>query len=155
MSQQLLSAAGILGVPDLKSKTMEIPEWPNPDGSPGRLRLLQMSAERQILFHDVLEGRPKEDGMFILPIFCAVDEQDLLLFPVGDLHSPDEETAASAHEALAGYIAALRKKNFNVMARIQSECLALNGTGKVAKEVAKNASGEAGSDASPTSSPQG
>jgi hypothetical protein len=114
----LLSATSVLDAPDLKEEIVEIPEWPA-DGAPGKLRLLEMDAERTQLFTTAMETHGV-DGMSVILIFCAVNEDGALLFTMDDL-------------------ARMRKKNFRVLDRLQRICLRLNGMGAEGRAILKNA----------------
>lgn len=120
MNQPLLSAASILAALDLKEQTVAVPEWPNPDGTPGHVRLMEMGSDRSILFTNMLDAAPPEDGMFLIVTFSVVDDAGELVFKPED-------------------IPALRKKNIKVLDRLQRICLDLNGMSAAKKEEAKNA----------------
>jgi hypothetical protein len=113
----LLNAAQVFDAPDLKEETVEIPEWPNPDGTPGQLRLREMDAATTALMTAAMSGRA-DDGVSIILIFTAVDTENNLIFTMEDL-------------------VRLRKKNFRVLDRLQRICLRLNGMGPEAKVTLK------------------
>lgn len=102
----VLSAMDILGAADLDVAKEVIPEWPGPDGQPGTILLRQLSAEDSISMNTEIEKAPK-DGMFIILVYCAVDENGAALF-----------TSDS--------IPALRKKSLRVLNRLQRAALRVN-----------------------------
>ena len=116
MSQPLLTSSQVLDAKDLEEHTEEVPEWPNPDGSPGRIRLVQLNAIENIeLIEAVKTGGDViadggMDGMFIILVFMARDEKGGRVFTMEDVER-------------------LRKKNFHVINRLQQRCLKLNKTG--------------------------
>jgi hypothetical protein len=125
----LLDRARILEMPDLIVVDVPIPEWPNADGTPGVIRLRQLSAEAAFqLAWEVQHGRA-EDGMFLLIALSAVDEHGALLFSERD-------------------IARLKQKNVHALDRLQRVCLALN-AGAYA-DAARVPSGEASGTMLPT-----
>ncbi|KKL90251.1 hypothetical protein LCGC14_1906550 [marine sediment metagenome] len=122
MSQPLLSASRILEAEDLAEHIEEVPEWPNEDGSPGHLRLVQMTAAENIELTNLV-GESKEtiiDGMFLILVYCAKDEEGKRLFTKED-------------------VVKLREKNFHVINRLQQLCLKLNNTGAKEEADTKNA----------------
>lgn len=102
----VLSATDIFGADDLESTKETVPEWRGPDGEPGTIILRQLSAEESISMNEEIEKAPK-DGMFIILVRCAVDENGAQLF-----------TSES--------IPALRKKSMRVLNRLQRAALRVN-----------------------------
>ena len=125
----LLSAASILAANDLKTVDEPVPEWPNADGSPGIIRLRELTAEASLTLTKRMEAGEGDDGMFIIIAMSAIDAEGNLLFTEED-------------------IKALKKKNLHVLNRLQRICLRMNNPGAA---VLKNVLGEAVTDASPTS----
>ncbi len=138
MPQPLLTAASILAAADLAEETVEIPEWPNEDGTPGKLRLLQMTAAENIQWtkdmrdEDPGKGGPElENGMFLMLVYCAVDAEGKKLFALGD-------------------IVALSQKNFHVIDRLQRVGMKLNKMSTSARDELGKASAEEATEGSPT-----
>ncbi len=122
MSQPLISASRIFEAEDLAEHIEEVPEWSNEDGTPGRLRLVQMTAAENIEL-TTLVGESKEtivDGMFLILVYCAKDEEGKRIFTKED-------------------VVKLREKNFHVINRLQQLCLRLNKTGAAEEETLKKA----------------
>ena len=137
MPQSLLSADRILSAADLTEETVEVPEWSNEDGSPGLIRLQQMTADESIQWtkdvQDLEKGGPEgENGMFLMLIYSAKDAEGNRLFPSLDV------------------IAQLRKKNFHVIDRLQRVGIRLNKMNEEAREALKNSLPEKAIEGSPT-----
>lgn len=130
MSQQLLSRERVLTARDLKFEDVEVPEWPNEDGTPGVIRLWQLAADESIALTEAMTTTQRvKDGIYVVLIFCAKDETGTTpVFTMDDLD-------------------ALRKKPFAVLERLQRIALSLQGMKRASL---KNGSGEAASVASPT-----
>lgn len=136
MSQHLVSASNIFEADDLDILDVAVPEWKTPEGEPGILTLQEMAADRSVLFsHMMSDPANSADGMFIILIFSAVHPETKEL-----LFTPDD-------------IPALRKKNLDVLNRLQRICLRLNGMGPEARAELKNVSSEGASGDSPSSLP--
>jgi hypothetical protein len=106
MTQTLLSAAAILQNRDRKFEDVLVPEWPNPDGTPGAIRLQEMSAFDFLEMNELVKAAPS-DGMYYMLIYCAVDENFNRIFTVADLE-------------------VLRSKSMHVLTRLQMKGLELN-----------------------------
>jgi hypothetical protein len=130
MSQQLLSRERVLQAVDLKFEDVEVPEWPNEDGTPGVIRLWQLAADESLKLTEAMTTQTRvKDGIYIVLIFCARDETGTV--PVFTMDDID----------------ALRRKPFAVLERLQRIALNLQG---MHRATLKNVSGEAASVASPT-----
>jgi hypothetical protein len=116
---RVLKAADILESADLEIRDVPVPEWgKDDDGSPKVVRLQQLSAEELIKLTDEMEDKERSrDGIFIILVRCAIDDNGAKLFTDDD-------------------VARLRKKNMRVLNRLQREALDLNG---MVPEKAKNA----------------
>jgi len=113
MTQTLLSAASILDAEDLSEETVDVPEWG------GAVRLCQMTAEetREFTKHmSTIQG--EEDGMFLMLVYSARDVERKMIFTVED-------------------VARLRKKNINVLNRLQRIALRLNKMGDAGEAALK------------------
>lgn len=135
MTQTLLSADHIRKVRDLAWEDVSVPEWPNEDGTPGLVRIQEMSASDSLRMHDLVQASP-EDGIYLMLVFSSVDANFQHLFDT------------SSDESIKAEIEGLRGKNIHAMNRLQGIALKLNRR----KVDNPNASGEAASVASPTSS---
>ena len=139
MPQSLLSADRILAAADLAEETVEVPEWPNEDGTPGLIRLQQMTADENIQWtKDMQDQSPEkggfegENGMFLMLIYCAKDVEGNRLFTSLDV------------------ITALRQKNFFVLDRLQRVGIRLNHMSTEARDALKKASPDPVTEGSPT-----
>lgn len=136
MSQHPLSASQILKAEDLKTHDELVPEWPNEDGSPGLVHLVEMGALESIDMSKQMAAHPG-DGMFIILINTIRNLDGSKVFTVED-------------------IPALKLKNFKVLDRLQRIALRLNGSGKEAevtlkKDLSETASAVSPSDLQPSS----
>jgi len=134
---QILSANDIFDN-DLDLEVIEelVPEWKGKDGEPGIVRLRQMNAEDSTAFTEEMEKpENKQEGMFIILVWSAVDAENKPLF---------------THED----IARLKKKNMRVLNRLQMAALRLNSMIPKKKEEIKNDSGEEAIAGSRTDSPK-
>lgn len=128
MSQPLLSGAQIKSAPDLKEEIVEVPEWG------GSVRLVQMTAAESGEFSKELHTLSGEDsGMFLMLVYSAKNEEGVRILTIDDV--PE-----------------LKKKNVNVLIRLQRKALELNSWGKEGLERLKNDSGVAPIVATPTPS---
>lgn len=134
MTQTLLTADRIRKVRDLAFEDVPVPEWPNEDGSPGTVRIQEMSAVDSLNMHDLVQAHP-DDGIYLMLVYSAVDNDGAHLFDV------------STPEKVMEEVATLRGKNIHVLNTLQRVALKLNRR-KIADP---NASSEAASAASPTS----
>jgi len=129
----LLTAVDILGSEDLVSEEVEVPEWPDSKGQPGRIRLRQLNAEESMrLTEEMLLKENEKAGMFIMLVRCAVNEDGSRVFTEED-------------------IPALKKKSFRVLERLQRVALRLQSMDKQSEVALKNVSSEAASVASHSS----
>ena len=136
MPQPLLSAASILAASDLVEETVEVPEWPNEDGTPGRIRFLQMTADENIqwtkdMADEAIGGPAGENGMFLMVVYSAVDADGKRLFTLED-------------------IIRLRAKSFHVIHRLQQVAMRLNQMSSQAREELGKVLAEEATEGSPT-----
>ncbi len=124
----LLSAASILAAEDIKFEVVEVPEWG------GSVYLQQMNAEETRAFSKLMQTTVNEEnGMFLMLIHSARTGKDgELVFTIEQL--PE-----------------LRKKNFDVLLRLQRIALRLNKMGAEGQEALKKDLSEAATVASPSS----
>lgn len=104
---KLLTREAILAAEDIKIDTVTVPEWPDAEGQPGLVRLRQMSAEESMGLTRLMVGDAGKDGMYIMLVASAIDEEGNPLFTMED-------------------VPALRKKNFKVLDRLQRIALSMN-----------------------------
>ena len=105
MPQTLLSRSQILEAADLAHEDVEVPEWG------GTVRIQQMSAEESTAFTDALRSMEGErNGMYLMLIHSARDLEGNLILSAEDLP-------------------ALKKKNIDVLNRLQRIALRLNKMG--------------------------
>lgn len=137
MPQPLLSADQILAAPDLDEETVEVPEWPNEDGSPGHVRIQQMTADENIAWTKDMQnpdiaGPEGENGMFVMLVYSAKDANGDRVFASLDV------------------VQQLRQKNFHVLDRLQRVGIRLNRMSTTAREELKKDSGGTATEGSPT-----
>lgn len=123
-------ATTILEAQDLEIESITIPEWVGVEG-PVTLFIHQLSADESVKWTDAMNAS-KEDGIYIIVAFAARDKDGNRIF-------------ASQEE-----VDILRKKNFNILNRIQNVALRLNKFDKVGDAILKKDSGGAPDGASPT-----
>lgn len=129
MSQPLLSAAAIKSAVDLTEETIEVPEWG------GSVRLVQMTAKESGEFTKELRTlQGEESGMFLMLVYSAKDEQGNRVLTGEDVEE-------------------LKKKNINVLIRLQRIALRLNAWGREEQIAIKNGSSVAEIAATPSPSP--
>jgi len=124
MTQTLLSRSQILEAVDLDHEDVDCPEWGGP------VRIQQMNAEESTAFTKALAEHP-DCGMYLMTIHSARDTEGNLLFTIEDLP-------------------ALKKKNIDVLNRLQLVALRLNKMGVAGREALKKDLSEAVTAASPT-----
>ena len=115
----LLSRAAILAAEDLRHVDVPVPEWPDANGAPGVVRLQQMSALAMTAWQRDMD-KPENEGLGLAVILqhTVVDDSGSTVF------TPDD-------------IAALIKKNFDVLVRLQHEALKINRLGAKAEAALK------------------
>lgn len=147
---ELLDLASIYSAPDLATDVVEIPEWPDKTGAPGKIRFRQMSADRNIKMARTVDALKdatnKKYGMPILIIFGAVDENDQMLWQL-----PSEELPEYL-PALQAACDKLMEKNFKVLNRLQKRLMKLNSLDDTGKETIKKDSSEGETAGSPSAS---
>jgi hypothetical protein len=117
---QSLSAATILGAPDLKMEPVTVPEWPV-DGAPGVIHVQQLSAGEIIAFQNFMaKPESKGLGMFIVLVFTARDESGTPLFPF------PAEAGEEQDKVVYAYVDALKGKSMAVLDRLQRVALRVN-----------------------------
>lgn len=130
-NQVVLTAADIESAADIELKAVDVPEWG------GRVYIRSLGADDGIALSEGLEAtreaKNPHEGMYLILAACLCDAQ-------GDPLFPDAEAAKKV----------LRKRKSDVLLRLQQEASQLNGWSQEAQEKAKNGSGEAGADASPS-----
>jgi hypothetical protein len=105
---KILSATAILEAKDLDVVREEVPEWKDDEGNPGVVVLHELDAKESIeLARETDTVDKANDGMFLMLVYCAKDEDGNRLFTLAD-------------------IPALRKKSFRVLNRLQHIALRLN-----------------------------
>jgi hypothetical protein len=108
-----MKLADVLDAQDLAHEDVDVPEWN------GALRMVQLDAAATMDM-TIAMGQDPKNGMYILVAFTARDvESGEWVFPL----SGDDD---ARKEQLAGYVAALRKKNFQVLSRLQKAALRVN-----------------------------
>jgi len=121
-TKRYLTAEQILGMDDLNTMDVEVPEWPI-DGEPGTIRLKTLSAREAMTFQKSMQSSPRarEDAMVNIVVLSAVDEDNNRLF------NPKQ-------------VEALRDKSVKVFTRLQTAAMELNGFATPKKELdeAKN-----------------
>lgn len=126
MPQTLLSAVAILAAADLAHEDVEVSEWG------GTIRIQQMSAEESSRFTDELTTLGgSRNGMYLMLIYSARDAEGNRLFTNEQI---DE----------------IKKKNINVLNRLQLVALNLNKMTPAGRDELKNVSGVAEIAATPT-----
>jgi len=136
-----LTRQDIIGARDLPYQDEIVPEWPDSNGESGMVRLHRLQAGDIIKLTNIMSNRPKSDGMFVMFVFCAHDDQGNRLFPFTN----DEEFEQA--------IAELRTKSMEPLDRLQRVAMRLNGMLPEQLQQLKNRLGEAASAARPTTSP--
>lgn len=117
--------ADILEADDLAHEDLNVPEWG------GTIRVTQLAADGTMDMTECMSRAP-QDGLFVIVVFTARDpETNTPVFPLPDA---GEERVAK----IAEYVAVLRKKNFQVLTRLQQAALRVNRMG-VRTEERKNA----------------
>lgn len=118
-SSRILSAEQILGMDDLNTIDVEIPEWPV-NGEPGLVRLKTMSAREALNFQKQMSASPKnrDDAMINVVVMSAVDEAGTRIF-----------TAKQVEQ--------LRDKSIKVFTRLQKAAMELNGFSEPGTQAAK------------------
>lgn len=109
MSQPLTSASQIFDAEDLVHEDVEVPEWHL------TLRIQQMDAQETVRFTrsmDTHEGAA--NGMYLILVACTRTMEGTLVFTYS---TPEELTAT---------VAALQRKNINVLQRLQRVALRVN-----------------------------
>lgn len=110
-----LTREDILEAEDLDFVDEVVPEWKNKT-----IRMVQMNAEESIEFNkDIEKIQSKDEGIFLMLIHSARDENRNRIFTHDD-------------------IAALRKKSFRVLNRLQNIALKLNSLSKTSVPELKN-----------------
>lgn len=105
---KILSATAILESKDLEVVREEVPEWKDDEGNPGVVLLHELDASESIaLARETDTVDRANDGMFLMLIYCAKDEEGNRILTLED-------------------IPALRKKSFRVLNRLQHIALRLN-----------------------------
>jgi hypothetical protein len=121
--RKILSVEQIKNAPDLSTKDLEVPEWPDEDGNPGIIVLKALSAyEAQVYQKKItLSQQNKDNAMLEMVVQSCVDDDGNRLF------SPKD-------------IAWMKDKSMAAYNRIQRAILELNGLSdpKKAEEAAKN-----------------
>lgn len=109
---RILTAEQILGMDDLNTVDVEIPEW-SVDGQPGVVRLKALSAREALTFQRQMQSNAKarEDAMITIVVLSAVDENGNRIF--------NEKQ-----------VELLRDKSVRVFTRIQKHAMELNGFGE-------------------------
>ena len=133
MTQTLLSADRIRKAQDRAFEDVLVPEWPNEDGTPGVVRIQELSASASLRMHDMVQAAP-EDGLYLMLVFSATNTEGQNIFDI------------STEETIKAEVDVLRGKNIHVLNRLQTFALKLNRR----KVDNPNVSGEAASVASPT-----
>jgi hypothetical protein len=111
----ILSAANILESNDLAFKDVDVPEWK------GTVRLQQLSAFDTIEMMEEIE-KDKTLGIYLILIWCAVDETGARLFPFPAAGEPRQA-------ALEAHIEKLKVKNMSVLDLLQRAALKVNAVG--------------------------
>jgi hypothetical protein len=119
---RILTAEQILGMDDLNTLDVEIPEW-QVDGEPGVVRLKALSAREAMTFQKQLSlnNKAREDAMISIVVLSAVDETGERIFNQKQIEL-------------------LRDKSIRVFGRLQKAAMELNGftDPKKREEDAKN-----------------
>jgi len=142
-----LSAAEVLESTDLEFEDSIVPEWKKKNGEPGTIQLYQLPADELMIMNDLMtKPEYKNDGMFIILVFCARDpESGDRLFPI-----PMDGTEDELKEALGKHVSRLKKKSMRVLNRLQRIAMRLNAMTKASEVTLKKDSSEAGTGGSPT-----
>jgi hypothetical protein len=115
MSQPLTSASQILDAEDLTHEDITIPEWGDLEA-----RIAQLNAEETQAFTRDMSAQPAGDnnGMYLILIHALRTRQ---------------------HERVLdmSHIDGLKKKNINVLNRLQQIALRVNGMGEIGREALK------------------
>lgn len=116
---RLLTADQILGMDDLNTMDLEIPEWPV-NGEPGIIRLKTLSAREALNFQKTMNLSPanRDNAMISIVVLSAVDDAGNRIF-----------TNAQVER--------LREKSVKVFTRIQKAAMELNGFGEPDNKAAK------------------
>lgn len=106
---RLLTAEQILGMDDLNTVDVEIPEW-SINGEPGVVRLKALTAREAMTFQKQMQSNNKarEDAMISVVVLSAVDENGERLFNQKQMEL-------------------LREKSVRVFTRLQRAAMELNG----------------------------
>lgn len=141
-----LSGDEILDSLDLEFHDETVPEWKKKSGEPGVVRLVQLPASEEMEMNDLMtKPGNRDDGMFIILIFCAHDpESGDRLFPF------DGDTAAERAEKIMVHVVKLRKKSMRVLNRLQRIALRLNAMDKPSEVALKKDSSGMAIGGSPT-----
>lgn len=127
MSQPLLSASQIIDAEDLAFEDVPVPEWG------GTVRISEMNAADAVaLSNDTRDSSTVgEDAIIMILIYACKDADGNRLFTKDDLLK-------------------LRKKNFDVLNRLNRVAMRLNKMDSASQAALKNASGVAPVGATPT-----
>jgi hypothetical protein len=118
----LLSAGQIEDAADLDYIDEPVPEWKGAEGEPGIVRLLQLDAGTGLdLSAEMDDPKNTRIGMFLIIIYCAVDANNVRLWPTPPRTDP------TYNDIIQSHIAKLKKKSMKVLNRLQRSCLKLNG----------------------------
>lgn len=120
-NSRILTAEQILGMDDLNTVEVEIPEWKTPDGEPGVVRLRALTAREALTFQKQMQSNSKarEDAMINIVILSAVNEDGEPLFNKSQTEL-------------------LREKSVRVFTRLQKEAMKLNGFNTDKEDEVKN-----------------
>jgi len=113
-----LTRERILGTADLLWEDVEIPEWPDEDGSPGIVRMWEMDAGESIEFSKRTAGDGALDAIYIVIVMCA--RPGTTVVEGEPVTRPDERLFTM--EDLDG----LRRKNMRVLMKLQFAALRVN-----------------------------
>lgn len=122
---KFLSVDEIVSASDIQYTEIDVPEWK------GSVRFGSLDAGELIDFIEANDGPSKRNAGLRLLIKSLVDED-------GNRIGTDK------------HLEAFKKKSARVCSRLVDDILKLNGLDAKGKDVAKNVSGEADTDASPT-----
>jgi len=121
----LLSADQINAADDLAYVDESVPEWKDAEGKPGVVRLRQMPANDGMELSAEMDIQANvRDGMYVILVYCAVDENNNRLYPTPPRTDP------TYNDIMQGHITKLKRKSMFVLNRLQKTCLKLNGMSK-------------------------
>ena len=134
MADEFLSVSDIEKQEDVQFAIVDVPEWKDAAGKPGKIRLGSLTGEDMIEWTESNEGPAKRSAGLRLIIKSLVD-------------SKGERTGSDR------MLSVLQKRNTAVLNRLVREILKLNGMTKEQQEASKNGSSEASGGASLIDSP--